>query len=172
MVNIGIDLGGSHVAIGVVNSRGKILEQYEKDFTIEEKKNLINVAIEFIVKTVNNLKTKYEFSKIGLGMAGSFSNGTVLKCVNLGIQNYNIKQTLEEMLSIQVNVRNDAKCACIAEYKFGGIKQYKQVLFLTLGTGIGGSYIYNGKLQEGAYADGFEFGHMIIKARRHKMQLW
>ena len=164
-INIGIDLGGSHVAIGIVTNEGKIIEQFEKNFTVEEKKNLINVAIDFIVDTVNSLKEKYKFYKIGLGMAGSISNGIILKSVNLGVENFNIKQILENKLNLEVRVKNDAKCACIAEYKFGGIKQYKNVLFLTLGTGIGGSYIYNGELMEGNMADGFEFGHMIIHKR-------
>lgn len=164
-VNIGIDLGGSHVAIGVVTDKGEIIEQFEKNFTIEEKKNLINVAIDFIVDTVNSLKEKYKFNRIGLGMAGSISNGIILKSVNLGVENLNIKQILEEKLNIEVRVKNDAKCACMAEYKFGGIQNYKNVLFLTLGTGIGGSYIYHGNLLEGETADGFEFGHMIIHKR-------
>lgn len=55
-INIGIDLGGSHVAIGVVDNRGKILEQYEKDFTVEEKKDLLNVAIKYMVEIINKLK--------------------------------------------------------------------------------------------------------------------
>ena len=166
-VNIGIDLGGSHVAIGVVTDKGEIIDQFEKDFTLEEKKDLINVAIGFIVETVNILREKYIFYKIGLGVAGSISNGIILKSVNLRIENLNIKQILEEKLNIEVRVKNDAKCACIAEYRFGESKKYNNVLFLTLGTGIGGSYIYQGKLMEGEQSDGFEFGHMIIHKRRN-----
>lgn len=136
MYNIGIDFGGSHIAIGVVTNRGKIVEQFEKNFTVQEKQDLINIGIKFIVKTVKKLKEKYEFSKVGIGIAGSISNGTILRAVNFGIENYNIKQILEKKLNIEVEVKNDATCACIAEYKFGNIKKYKDVLFLTLGTGI------------------------------------
>ena len=165
MYNIGIDFGGSHVAIGVVTNKGKIIEQIEKNFTIQEKQDVINVGIKFIVKTIKKLKEKYEFNKIGIGIAGSISNGIVLRAVNFGIENYNIKQVLEKKLNLEVRVKNDAKCACIAEYKYGDIKNHKNVLFLTLGTGIGGSYIYHGKLMEGFSAEGFEFGHTIIHKR-------
>lgn len=163
-INVGIDLGGSHVAIGIVNQNGEILDQYEKDFTIEEKRDLINVATRYIIENINMLKKQYSFSKFGIGVAGAISNGIILKSVNLGIVNYNIKQKLEEATKVKVMVKNDAKCAAIAEYKFGDCNKYQNVLFLTLGTGIGGSYIYQGDLMTGNSFEGFEFGHMIIKA--------
>ena len=163
-VNIGIDLGGSHVAIGVVTKDGEILEIFEKDFTVEEKLDLINVAICYMEKIINNLRNKYDFDKIGIGMAGAISDGIVIKSVNLGIENFNIKKILEEKTKLVVNIKNDAKCAAIAEYKFGDLKMYNNVLFLTIGTGIGGAYIYNGNLMEGSVFEGMEIGHTIIKA--------
>ena len=96
-------------------------------------------------------------------MPGSVSNGMVLKSVNLGIKDYNIKAKLEEKTKLEVKVRNDAKCAAIAEYKFGECKKFKNVLFLALGTGIGGAYIYQENLMEGTIFEGLEIGHMIIK---------
>ena len=63
-VKIGIDLGGSHVGVGVVDTKGNIIEIHEKDFTVEEKLRLIDVAIEYIVEIINELKKKYSFSKI------------------------------------------------------------------------------------------------------------
>ncbi len=161
-MNIGIDLGGSHVGIGVVDNNGKILEKFEKDFSVEEKKELKNVAIQYIVDIVNKLKEKYEFSKVGLGVAGTVSNGVILKSVNLGIKNFDMKKELEKRIGVNVIIKNDAKCAAIAEYEFGDLKLYDNILFLTLGTGIGGAYIYEGKLLEGTNYDGFEYGHMII----------
>jgi len=163
-VNIGIDLGGSHVAIGVVTKNGQIIEMFEKDFTVQEKLDLINVSIEYIDKIIKKIKNIYEFDKIGIGMAGAISNGIVVKSVNLNIENFNIKKVLEEKTKLVVHVKNDAKCAAIAEYKYGGLTKFKNILFLTLGTGIGGAYIYNGKLMEGTIFEGMEIGHTIIKA--------
>ncbi len=169
-INIGIDLGGSHVAVGAVDKNGKILEQFEKDFTVAEKRNLLNVSIKYIVETIEHLKKKYSFHKIGLGVAGTISNGIIVRSVNLGIENFDIKTELETKTDLEVMVKNDAKCEAIAEYLFGNFdrfrdreKKYQNVLFLTLGTGIGGSYIYQGKLMEGTIFEGFEFGHMMIK---------
>ena len=162
-INVGIDLGGSHVAIGVVNNDGKILEQYEKDFTIKEKENVLPVAIRYIVDTIRELKQKYELLEFGVGMAGAIKEGVVLRSVNLGTENYDIKSELENKTGLSVHIKNDAKCAAIAEYKYGGIKNYNNIIFLTLGTGIGGAYIYHGSLMQSDVAEGYELGHIIIK---------
>lgn len=163
-INIGIDLGGSHVAIGVVDNKGQILEQFEKDFTIEEKKNVLPVAIRYIVDTLRELKQNYDFLEFGLGMAGAISDGVILRSVNLGVENYYIKTELENRTGLSVHIKNDAKCAALAEYKYGDLKEYNNIVFLTLGTGIGGAYIYHGSLMQSDYREGYELGHMIIKA--------
>ena len=163
-INIGIDLGGSHVAIGVVDNKGQILEQFEKDFTIEEKKNVLPVAIRYIVDTLRELKQNYDFLEFGLGMAGAISDGVIWRSVNLGVENYDIKTELENRTGLSVHIKNDAKCAALAEYKYGDLKEYNNIVFLTLGTGIGGAYIYHGSLMQSDYREGYELGHMIIKA--------
>ncbi len=162
-IDLGIDLGGSHVAIGIVNKDGKIIEQYEKDFTTKEKENVLKVAIDYIVEIVRKLKKKYNILEFGIGMAGTISNGVILRSVNLGAQNFDIKSELEEKTGLSVHVKNDAKCAAIAEYKYGDIKEFNNIIFLTLGTGIGGAYINHGNLMQSDSAEGYEVGHMIIR---------
>ena len=163
-VNVGVDLGGSHVAIGVVDYEGRIIEQFEKDFSVEEKRDVLNVAINYIVDAVNCLKKKYMLDEFGVGMAGTIQNGVVLRSVNLGVRNFDLKNELENRTGLTVFVKNDAKCAALAEYRFGDIKEFNNIIFLTLGTGIGGAFIYNGKLMYSNCAEGYELGHMIIKA--------
>lgn len=163
-ISIGIDLGGSHVAIGVVDGRGKILEQFEKDFTVKEKENVLPVAVRFIVDTLRELKQKYDLLEFGLGMAGAISDGVILRSVNLGVENYDIKTELESKTGLSVHIKNDAKCAALAEYRYGDIKQFNNIVFLTLGTGIGGAIIYQGTLMHSDCTEGYELGHMIIKA--------
>ena len=162
-INVGIDLGGSHVAIGIVNNEGKILEQFEKDFTMKEKENIMPVAVRYIVDTIRELKQKYDLLEFGLGMAGAIENGVILRSVNLGVQNYDIKTELESKTGLSVHIKNDAKCAALAEYDYGDIKQFNNIIFLTLGTGIGGAFIYHGTLMQSDCAEGYELGHMIIK---------
>lgn len=160
-IRIGIDLGGSHVSVGVVDNDFTVTKQYEKDFTVEEKKDLINVAIEYIIHTVNNLKGVYSFSKIGIGMAGTIENGIIINSPNIGIKNFNIKKLLEEKTGVKVNISNDAMCAAIGEYEFSNLKEYEKILFLTLGTGIGGNILLNGKIVDDEEYQ--ELGHTIIK---------
>lgn len=162
--DVGIDLGGSHVAIGVVDSNGKILEQFEKDFTVKEKENVLPVAVRFIVDTLRELKQRYDLLEFGLGMAGAISDGVILRSVNLGVENYDIKTELECKTGLSVHIKNDAKCAALAEYRYGDIKQFNNIVFLTLGTGIGGAIIYHGTLMHSDCTEGYELGHMIIKA--------
>ena len=160
-IKIGIDIGGSHVSVGVVDNSNNILEQYEKDFTVEEKKDLINVAIEYIVEIVNKLKNTYSFSKIGIGMAGTINNGIIISSPNIGIKNFNIKKILEEKTGVEVNISNDAMCAAIGEYVYSNLRGYEKILFLTLGTGIGGNILLNGKIVEDSEYQ--ELGHTVIK---------
>lgn len=160
-IKIGIDLGGSHISVGVVDESFHVIEQYEKDFTIEEKKDLMNVAIDFMIETLKTLKDKYSFSKIGIGMAGTIKDGIVIKSPNIGIVNFNIKKFLEEKIGVEVNISNDAMCAAIGEYVYSNLREYEKILFLTLGTGIGGNILYNGKIIDDPEYQ--ELGHTIIK---------
>ena len=167
-MKIGIDLGGSHIAVGVVDNNNELIEKVEKDFSEEDKMDIITVTQKFIVENVKIFEKNYEIESIGIAVPGVAKNGVIIKTVNLGINNYDIKSSLEEKLQKKVNVRNDGKCACIAEYK-NLTKEDKtienaNILFLTIGTGIGGGVIYNGKLLEGHTYEGYELGHMIIKA--------
>ena len=160
-IKIGIDLGGSHVSVGVVDKNNQVIEQYEKDFTFEEKKDLMNVAIEYIVDTINHLKSIYNFSEVGIGMAGTIKDGIIITSPNIGIKNLDIKRLLEERTEVKVNISNDAMCAAIGEYVYSNLREYEKILFLTLGTGIGGNILLNGKIVDDPEYQ--ELGHTIIK---------
>ena len=165
-MKIGIDLGGSHIGFGVIEDE-IMVEKFEKDFTDEDKSHIIEVIEEYIVGKVRELEERYSIESIGIAVPGSVKDGNILKMVNLGIYNYNIRQSLGEKLNKPINVRNDAKCACLAEFsdivkKDENLKN-ANIVFLSIGTGIGGGVIYNGKLLEGHDFEGYEIGHMVIK---------
>lgn len=162
-MKVGIDLGGSHVAIGVVDEHGKIIEHYEKDFTVEEKKNILPVVEKYISYELDKIKQKYNLKKIGMAVPGTIKDGIIIKSVNLGIENYNLGERLSYLVGLPFIIKNDAKCAALGEYKYCLNEDKENVLFLTLGTGIGGAYIYNGNLLEGNMFEGYEFGHMVIR---------
>lgn len=162
-MNIGIDLGGSHIAIGVINSKGIIEEKIEKRIMAKEKQNIKNTIEEYIIKNVKEFMKKYEISKIGIAIPGTVNETTIIKSVNLNIENYNIVEGLQKSLKAPISIRNDAKCAAIAENKYGCLKKYNRSLFLTLGTGIGGAVIINNQLLDTGSLPGCEIGHMIIE---------
>ena len=160
---IGIDLGGSHIAIGVVDKNGKILEKIEKKLKGIITKDVKKIIENTIIETINKFQEEYKITEIGIAIPGTVTNDEVIKSVNLGLKNYKIVEELKKKIDLPIKIRNDAKCAAIAESTYGALKQYKRTLFLTLGTGIGGAVIINNKLLDTGELPGCEIGHMIIE---------
>ena len=162
-MKIGIDLGGSHISIGVIDNKGFIIEKAERRILAKEKDNIKEIIETYIIKNVKDYSEKYKISKIGIAVPGTICNKKIIKSVNLGIENYQLVDNLKKEIKIPIKIRNDAKCAALAESKFGALKNYKRSIFLTLGTGIGGAVIIGGELLETGNLPGCEFGHMIIQ---------
>ena len=162
-MKIGIDLGGSHIAVGLIESNGKVLSKKEVQILKEDEKNIKNIIENYIFKAVEELTGNCEIDNVGIAIPGTVSDTTIVKSVNLGIEDYNIVKALSRRIIVPIHIKNDAKCAAIAENTYGSLKNYKNALFLTLGTGIGGAAIYDNRLVCPKGVPGFEFGHMIIK---------
>ena len=162
-MKIGIDLGGSHIAIGVINNDDFIIEKVEKRLLAKEKKDIKTTIESYIIKNIKDLREKHKISEIGIAIPGTICGTEIIKSVNLGVKNYNLVENLKKEINLPIKIRNDAKCAAIAESKLGALKDYKRSIFLTLGTGIGGAVIVNGKLLDTGELPGCEFGHMIIQ---------
>lgn len=162
-MKIGIDLGGSHISIGVVDNKNFIVEKIEKRLMSKEKKDIKSFIEDYIVKNIKELVEKYKITEIGIAVPGTIREEKIIKSVNLGVENYNLVENLKKEIDLPIKIRNDAKCAAIAESKIGALKNYKRSLFLTLGTGIGGAVIINDKLLDAGDLPGCEFGHMIIQ---------
>ena len=162
-MKIGIDLGGSHIAIGVIKNDKIIVEKQEKRLLSKEKRNIEQSIEDYIIQNVKELEKKYEITEIGIAIPGTVKNELIIKSVNLGVSNYDLVRKLKSKIKLPIKIRNDAKCAALAECKIGALKDYDRSLFLTLGTGIGGAVIINGKLLDTGNLPGCEFGHMIIE---------
>lgn len=162
-MKIGIDLGGSHIAIGVVDNKGQILEKVEKRITKAEKNNIKKVIEEYIIQKTANFLGQYKITEIGIAVPGTVKNETVVKSVNLGLKNYEIVKNLQEKIQLPIKIRNDAKCAALAENAYGALKSYDRSIFLTLGTGIGGAVMIHNELLDTGELPGCEFGHMLIE---------
>lgn len=149
-MRIGIDVGGSHIGLGLVDDNGILLLKEEKDYSHYEK-DMSNMVIKTIVELLNHIMEEKEINtpdieRIGVAFPGTVSNGIVIKAENLGIKNLNIKERLETEFKIPVYLQNDAKCAAIAEKEIGSLKEYDDALFLVIGTGIGGATFLGRKI--------------------------
>ena len=160
-MKIGIDMGGSHVAIGIVNENGKIIEKFDKDIKTMGEQAKIEMAT-YIIENISKIKENYDIEEIGIGAPGTPKNGILTNIVNLEIKEFDISSILMEHFDIPVLLKNDAKCAGLAEKTYGALKEYQDAVFLCLGTGIGASVFMNGKELKPIQNPGMEIGHMVI----------
>ena len=162
-MKIGIDLGGSHIGIGIVDEKGYVIEKSEKRIIEKDRKNIKSTIEKYITEKVRNTIKENEITEIGIAIPGTISNEKVIKSVNLGLKNYPIVKKLQENINLPIKIANDCRCAAIAENRYGALKKYSREVFITLGTGIGGAVIINDKVLDTGELPGCEFGHMIIQ---------
>lgn len=162
-MKVGIDLGGSHISIGIIDKNNLIIEKIEKRLMSKDKKNIKESIENFIIENVQQLKKKYDILEIGIAVPGTVTEKIIVKSVNLGVENYPLADILEKKIKLPIKMKNDAKCAALAEAKSGTLREYKRTVFLTLGTGIGGAVIIDNHLLDTGELPGCEFGHIIIQ---------
>lgn len=167
MYNIGIDLGGTNIKVGIVN------ENYEIISRASVKTNLprpaegivdgICEAVDIALKGANISLDDVTAVGIGTPGAANRSTGMVLYSNNLGFNNVPLGNMLKERLNKEIYVENDANAAAFGEYLAGGGKGYENVVVITLGTGVGGGIIIDGKIYTGFNFCGAELGHTVIE---------
>lgn len=168
-MKIGVDIGGSHVGVGILNSSGTFIAKKEKDLNnIGKKENYSEILVENIInlitQTLEEKKVKIEdIELIGIAVPGIVSDTHIIKAENLHIKNFNIVSEINKFFNVPIYLRNDAKCAAIAEKSRGSLKKYDDAIFVTLGTGIGGAVFLGGKLLKPKKYEGFEIGHTVIQ---------
>lgn len=168
-MKIGIDIGGSHVGIGLINNTGKIIAKEEQDLVAAlQKKNYTDILVSTIIKLITNILDKQKIDITKIEMIGIATPGTVIgtritKAENLHIKDFDIGKEINKYFNIPIQLRNDAKCAAVAEKAYGSLRKAEDAIFLTIGTGIGGAVFLNDELLKPKKYEGFEIGHMIIK---------
>lgn len=162
---IGIDLGGTNIAAGIMDQFGKILL---KKSIPTRKERFPEDIVKDIIKLVESLieesfSSKADILGIGIGIPGvANEEGVVTICVNLNWYNVPLKKPIEDALGISVFIDNDGNLAALAEYRLGIMKDFDTGVFITLGTGVGGGIILDGKIISGRRNMGGEIGHMIV----------
>ena len=165
-MRIGIDLGGTNIVVGIVTNEGKILIKKSTP-TLASRTALVVIEdmVNLIYKTLEASHISMEdIQLIGIGVPGlvDYKSGIVKECVNIGWENVDLCKILKEKTGKRIFIENDANAAAGGEYLFGIMKNNLNSVFLTLGTGIGGGIILDGKLHRGKNGYAAEIGHMII----------
>ena len=162
---IGVDLGGTHVAAAPVDERGRLRNTYTRELEAHDVKYVVGEVAKVVDKAAALLGKNAKFT-VGLGSPGNIEErtGIVRWSPNFGWQDVPLRDKLEKKLGHPVRLLNDARCATIGEYLYGVGKGARDFVLITLGTGIGGGIVANGKLLLGHAMGAGEMGHHVIRA--------
>ena len=161
----GIDLGGTTVKIAYFDETGNMLDKWEIPTVTENGGAQI---LPDIAESIHQYIEGYSIPEtailgLGIGVPGPVNaKGVVNKCINLGWGVFNIAQTLSELTGFPVKAGNDANVAALGEFWKGGGQGCDNMVFVTLGTGVGGGIVVEGKLLHGAHGSGAEIGHLVL----------
>lgn len=164
MYRIGVDIGGMSVKTGVVDESGKILA-VAKTKTDKNPDNAVTNIVSDIEKVIAKVNVKKEeILGIGIGCPGALDvpNGVIVFANNLNWHNVPLCKLLKDKFGLDAKLCNDADAAALAEALYGAGKDYKDSIMLTLGTGVGGGIVINGKLYQGGRMLGTELGHVSL----------
>lgn len=162
----GVDVGGTTVKLGFFDEEGNLLEKWEIPTRTEDHgKNILpDVAASILDKMKEREVSREEIAGVGIGAPGPIdAKGTVYVAVNLGWGTFSLKNELQSLLNLPVEAGNDANVAALGEMWKGGGQGYSNVVAVTLGTGVGGGIIINGKIVTGAHGAAGEIGHANVE---------
>ena len=167
MLAIGVDIGGTKIATGVVDEEGRILDQVRVPTDARDPASIDRA----IAASCNELMAKHDVGAIGIAAAGFVSSDreTVSFAPNIGWRNYPLAKNVGDLLNkkVPIVVENDANAAGWAEFAFGAGRGTTDMLMLTVGTGLGGAIILDGHLLRGKWGVAAEVGHMQIVPHGH-----
>lgn len=167
MYNIGIDLGGTNIAAAVVDGNGKIICKASTPTRVEQGfqaivKSMADLSRSLIEEA--GLKPK-DINSVGIGSPGTIDQekGEIVHAYNLGFNHSPIREEFIKHLGLPVYIGNDANVAAYGEFVYGaGNGKYKDLVAVTLGTGLGAGIVLNGKLVCGSFNGGGELGHVVL----------
>ncbi len=162
MLTVGVDIGGTKVAAGVVTFDGRVLEHVRRETPDRTKSPA--VVEDTIVDAVQELRSRHDVHAVGIGAAG-FVDATrshVLFAPHLSWRNEPLREAISSRVRLPVVIDNDANASLWAEWRFGAARGETHAVCVNLGTGIGGAILINGALVRGRFGVAGEFGHMQV----------
>ena len=166
MKYIGIDVGGTNLKAGIVDDDGKILATVKmKIAQIKDQESLARTMAEMTCELAEKAGVPMaQIASVGVGVPGTVEihSGSLLYSCNLTLRNVPLRRLFHKYLRLPLYIENDANCAALAEYYVGAGRGTKRFVMVTLGTGIGGGIIHNGKIFHGSNGMAGEVGHMSI----------
>jgi hypothetical protein len=167
-ITVGIDIGGSKLLAGAVDAHGQVLEKVRRETPTKSPRAVEDA----IVETVRDLAERHPVAAVGIGAAGfvDTARASVLFSPHLAWRNEPLRDAVWARLRLPVVVDNDANAAAWAESRFGAAVGRRHVLCITLGTGIGGALLFDGRVFRGANGMAGEFGHMQAVPGGHRCE--
>lgn len=170
---IGIDVGGTTIKLALIDVYGEIHNKWQIPTDISENgRNIPSDIVQSIQQVMLEQKDQQtEIIGIGIGVPGPISpdGQTVVRAVNLGWEDMPLKSAIEKELDIPVVLLNDANAAALGEMWKGAARGKSNLVFVTLGTGVGGGIILNGKVINGVHSSGGEIGHIPVYSQEQRI---
>lgn len=166
MYYIGIDLGGTNISMGIVDGNYNIVQRSKVKTSVPRSElEICDSMMSLIHTTLCDMGMNIdEIESVGIGVPGSVNvkAGVVEHAPNLFFHNWNLKKMMEDKIKKSIFIENDANAAVYGEYLAGSARGADSAIMITIGTGIGGGIILNGKIYYGCNFNGAELGHMVI----------
>lgn len=166
MYYLGVDLGGTTIKVGLVNEEYQIVQSISGPTGRERSFEEVLKDMAMLCKEVMRMEgvTEKDIHSIGIGSPGiaSPNEGVILSSSNLNFDHVNVRREIQKYIQTDVYVENDANCAALGEVICGAAKGEENVVVVTLGTGVGGGIVANGKINRGSFFGAGEIGHQVI----------
>ncbi len=127
------------------------------------KESIVKIIIDLLNKVIEESNVDLnDIEFIGIASPGTISDNKIVQATNLGLENFDLIAELQKYINLPMQIKNDSKCAALAEKHYGNMRDYEDCVFICIGTGIGGAAFLKGEMLIPKRFSGFEFGHMII----------
>jgi glucokinase len=168
MYYLGIDLGGTNISAGIVNEKGELIAKTSTPtMNGRADADILDDMAMVCERLIEEQKLeKKDIKSVGIGMPGTVDRkrGVLKYANNINFKKLNVVKEMKSRLDLPVYIENDANCAAIGETHCGASSGYRNVIYITIGTGVGAGIIVDGKIYQGSFGGGGEAGHMVIVA--------